>query len=127
MTGDAAPTIYAQVGGLPTFQRLVDHFYDAVDADPLLRPLFVEETLDGPKDRLALFLAQFFGGPPNYSLQRGHPMLRARHLPFAIGAAERNAWVGHMLDAIDATEIPEPARSQMREYFEKAATFLINQ
>jgi hemoglobin len=124
---DAAPSIYAQVGGLPTFQRLVDHFYDAVDADPLLRPLFVEETLDGPKERLALFLAQFFGGPPNYSLQRGHPMLRARHLPFAIGPKERNAWVGHMLEAIEAVRIAEPARTQMREYFEKAATFLINQ
>ena len=112
---------------MPVFQRLTDYFYDQVETDPLLRPLFVEPTLDGPKERLALFLAQFFGGPPNYSLQRGHPMLRARHLPFPIGKKERDAWVGHMLDAIDATDIAEPARSEMREYFERAATFLMNQ
>jgi hemoglobin len=124
---DSAPSIYAQVGGFPTFQRLADYFYDQVDADPILRPLFVDETLDGPKERLALFLAQFFGGPPNYSLQRGHPMLRARHLPFPIGKKERDAWVGHMLASIDATGISEPARSEMREYFERAATFLMNQ
>jgi hemoglobin len=121
------PSIYAQVGGMSTFLRLADYFYDQVDTDPVLRPLFVEETLDGPRERLALFLAQFFGGPPNYSLQRGHPMLRARHLPFAIGRRERDAWVGHMLDAIDAVGIAEPARSEMRDYFERAATFLMNQ
>ena len=112
---------------MATFLRLADSFYDQVEKDPVLRPLFVDESFDGPKERLGLFLAQFFGGPPNYSLQRGHPMLRARHLPFAIGKPERDAWVGHMLAAIDAVGIAEPARSEMREYFQRAATFLMNQ
>ena len=74
-----------------------------------------------------MFLAQFFGGPPEYSMRRGHPRLRARHLPFVIDRKERDAWVKHMLAAIDATGIEEPARTHMRNYFQEAATFLINQ
>ncbi|MPZ50997.1 MAG: globin [Dehalococcoidia bacterium] len=112
---------------MATFKRLAEAFYTGVEDDPLLRPLYVEETLEAPAERLGLFLAQFFGGPPQYSLQRGHPMLRARHLPFRIGKPERDAWIVHMLAAIDETGIQEPARSEMREYFERASTFLINQ
>jgi hemoglobin len=119
-------TIYEQVGGMTTFERLTDNFYDRIEQDPLLRPMF-PASLDEPKHRLALFLAQFFGGPETYSEQRGHPRLRARHLPFPIGRQQRDAWVGHMLAAIDAVEIPEPARTQMQRYFQDAATFLINQ
>jgi hemoglobin len=123
---DDEPNIYVAVGGMETFRRLASDFYDRVDGDPVLRPLFVEASLDGPKERLALFLGQFFGGPPNYSLTRGHPRLRARHLPFVIGRRERDAWVGHMLAALDASGIEEPHRDEMRAYFEDAATFLIN-
>jgi hemoglobin len=120
-------TVYELAGGMEAFRRLARDFYARVDQDALLRPMFVEETLDEPAERLALFLAQYFGGPPNYSLQRGHPRLRWRHLPFAIGKRERDAWVGHMLAAIDALGVREPARTAMRDYFEDAATFMINQ
>jgi hemoglobin len=120
------PTIYQIVGGQEPFRRLATAFYEGVADDPVLRPLY-PESLEEPKERLALFLIQFFGGPPYYSLQRGHPMLRARHLPFAIGQAERDAWLGHMLAALETAEIPEPALSEMREYFENASQFLINQ
>jgi hemoglobin len=118
--------IHDLIGGLPAFERLVDEFYDAVETDPLLRPLY-PESLDESRLHLALFLSQFFGGPPEYSMRRGHPRLRARHLPFPIGKRERDAWVTHMLAAIDATGIEEPARTHMRNYFQEAATFLINQ
>jgi len=126
MTQERALTIYEQVGGRETFERLASAFYDGVDQDPILRPLFVEESLDLPKRRLALFLIQYFGGPQQYMLERGHPRLRMRHLPLSIGPDERDAWVGHMLEAIDAVGIQEPARSEMRRYFEGAATFLMN-
>jgi len=119
-------SIYEQVGGHETFERLVDAFYAAVETDPVLRPLY-PPTLDEPKLHLGLFLSQFFGGPDVYSQRRGHPRLRARHLPFRIGRKERDAWVAHMEAALDASGIPEPACSQMREYFQEAATFLINQ
>jgi hemoglobin len=69
---------------------------------------------------------QYFGGPSRYAEERGHPRLRMRHMPFPIGQAAVNAWLGHMLAAIDAVGIPEPARSAMREYFERASAFMVN-
>ena len=124
---DARPaTIYEQIGGTETFRRLVDAFYGGVENDPVLRHLY-PESLKEPREHLALFLAQYFGGPTTYSELRGHPRLRMRHFPFAIGRRERDAWVKHMLAAIDSAGIVEPARTEMREYFENAATFLINQ
>lgn len=118
--------IYELAGGLPAFERLVDAFYDEVENDAVLRPLY-PESLEESRLHLALFLAQFFGGPPEYSMRRGHPRLRARHLPFRIGKRERDAWVTHILAAVDESGIEEPARSHMRNYFQEAATFLINQ
>ncbi|HEX9372601.1 MAG TPA: hypothetical protein VF897_16435 [Roseiflexaceae bacterium] len=73
-----------------------------------------------------MFITQYFGGPARYAAQRGHPRLRMRHAPFAIGQAERDAWVGHMLAAVDEAGFVEPARGALRAYFERAATFLIN-
>lgn len=119
-------TVYDLVGGEETFRRLVHAFYERVYADPLLRLMFPADRA-GAEERLALFLMQYFGGPSNYSERRGHPRLRMRHFPFAIGVAERDAWLGHMLAAIDAVGIAEPARTAMREYFDGATTFMINQ
>jgi hemoglobin len=118
-------SIYDQVGGEETFVRLADVFYGFVDADPEIRHLFPGD-LTGAKDRLALFLIQYFGGPTTYSERRGHPRLRMRHAPFSIGWAERNRWVANMRRAIDSVGIAEPARGQMIDYFERGATFMIN-
>jgi hemoglobin len=123
---EAELNIHDLIGGQNTFDRIVDHFYDDVEKDPILRPLY-PESLEESRKHLAMFLAQFFGGPPEYSMLRGHPRLRARHLPFAIGVKERNAWVKHMLEAVDATGIEEPSRTHLRNYFQEAATFLMNQ
>lgn len=119
-------SIYAMVGGAATFRRLVDTFYARVEQDPLLRSMFPDDLEPG-KEHQYLFLIQYFGGPSHYSTQRGHPRLRMRHAPFPIGQRERNAWLEHMLAAIDAVGIEEPARSVMRNYFEHAATAMINQ
>lgn len=119
-------TVYEQIGGEETFRRLVDTFYARIAADPLLRPLFPEDMEPGKEHQL-LFLMQYWGGPALYEQQRGHPRLRMRHFSVSIGQAERDAWVGHMLAAIDDVSIPEPARTQMIEYFERAGTFMINQ
>jgi hemoglobin len=118
-------TIYDLLGGMQLFERLAARFYWRVGEDPLLRPMFPPD-LTLPAQHLALFLAQRFGGPQTYSLQRGHPRLRMRHMPFRIGPAERDAWIGHMLAAMDELAIPEPARTAMARYFEDSATFLIN-
>jgi hemoglobin len=123
--GPQTITVYTLAGGEETFRRLVHEFYSRVYADPLLRPMFPEDRA-GAEDRLALFLMQYFGGPTTYSDRRGHPRLRLRHAPFAIGPAERDAWLGHMFAALDAAGIAGPARDHMREYFEGAANFMIN-
>jgi hemoglobin len=118
--------LYEAVGGAETFRRLLDHFYDGVEKDPILRPLYPED-LERPRERLALFLMQYFGGPDTYSRQRGHPRLRMRHLPFVIGPQQRDAWFMHMSAAVDVTGIAEPYRTQMLRYFADASTFLMNQ
>jgi hemoglobin len=119
-------TVYELVGGEPTFRRLVDAFYARVEQDPLLRPLFPEDLEPGKRAQY-LFLMQYFGGPQIYATERGHPRLRMRHAPFPIGPAERDAWLAHMLAAIDLVGIEEPARSAMRAYFANAATAMMNQ
>ena len=119
------PTIYEQAGGDAPFQRLIDAFYARVEHEPILRPLY-PANLGPSKEHLFLFVTQYFGGPPRYNALRGHPRLRMRHAPFAIGQRERDAWVRHMLAAIDEAGFAEPARSVLREYFARAATFLIN-
>ena len=124
-TTDTRLLVYELVGGEDTFRRLVHTFYGRVYADPRLRPLFPDDR-SGAEDRLTLFLMQYFGGPTTYSQQRGHPRLRMRHFPFAIGQTERDAWLGHMLAALDEIDVAEPALSAMRDYFEYAATFMIN-
>jgi hemoglobin len=117
--------IYEQVGGMETFRRVAAAFYRGVAEDPLLRPMYPTD-LEGASERLALFLAQYFGGPTTYSDERGHPRLRMRHVPFRIGRAERDAWLAHMDAAVDEARIPEPARAVMRDYFAHASTFMIN-
>jgi hemoglobin len=118
-------TLYEQLGGDAIFRRLVTAFYDRVESDPLLRPLFPDDLELGNEHQF-LFLTQYWGGPPRYQEQRGHPRLRMRHAPFPIGQAEHDAWLGHILAAIDEIGIPEPARSQMGEYFERTATAMMN-
>src|SRR5262245_12132620 len=120
------PSIYEQVGGDAPFRRLIERFYARIEQEPLLRPLYPAD-LSSSREHLFLFVTQYFGGSPRYNALRGHPRLRLRHAPFAIGQAERDAWVRHMLAAVDEAGFPEPARTALIDYFERAATFLINQ
>jgi len=119
-------TLYESVGGMPFFERLVGRFYEGVADDPVLRPLYPEEDLAPAARRLALFLAQYWGGPTTYSDERGHPRLRARHFPFSIGGVERDRWLVHMQAAIDATNAGEGDRARLHEYVERAAEAMRN-
>jgi hemoglobin len=118
-------SLFARVGGHDFFLALVDHFYDAVATDPLLRPLYPADIAPS-RAHLALFLTQYWGGPPTYNEQRGHPRLRMRHVPFAIGQPERDAWFAHMQAAVLASPAAEPDKRALNEYFASAATSLIN-
>ncbi len=108
------------------FRLLVQRFYAGVASDPLLRPLYPEEDLSGATERLTLFLMQYWGGPDTYGAQRGHPRLRMRHQPFAIGSAEREAWLRHMTAAVDSLGLASAARKALLDYFESASTAMIN-
>jgi hemoglobin len=120
------PSIYELAGGDAPFRRLIDAFYERVEHEPLLRPLYPAD-LTASREHLFLFVTQYFGGPPRYNTLRGHPRLRMRHAPFVIGQAERDVWVRHMLAAVEVAGFVEPARGALIEYFDRAATFLINQ
>jgi hemoglobin len=118
-------SLYERVGGQPWFDRLVDRFYEGVEADPLLRPMYPEDLTDA-KRHLALFLAQYWGGPGTYSLERGHPRLRMRHVPFVVDAAARDAWLTHMEAAVAAEPPDAEANDALLAYFRHAADFLVN-
>jgi hemoglobin len=123
---ERADTFYAAVGGEDTFRRLIEAFYAGVAEDPVLRPLYPEDDLGPAAERLRMFLIQYWGGPGTYSEQRGHPRLRMRHAPFAIGAAQRDAWLTRMRAALDGLDL-EPAHEQVLwDYLTSAADSLRN-
>ena len=120
-------SLFELAGGEPTFRLLVQRFYGRVAADPILRPVYPEQDLSGAAERLTLFLIQYWGGPSTYSDQRGHPRLRMRHAPFAIGQPERDAWLGHMTAAVESLGLAPQVRQALLDYFETASTAMINQ
>ena len=112
-------------GGKTAFVALMDAFYRGVEGDPVLRSLYPEDLTEG-RDNLLLFLIQFFGGPAGYAEKRGDPRLRLRHMPFAIGIAERDAWMRHMTAALDEVPSFAPVREIVQSYFQNATNFLQN-
>jgi len=125
-TEGQAQTFYDAVGGAETFRALVSRFYAGVRSDPVLRPLYPEDELHDAEVRLRMFLEQYWGGPRTYSEQRGHPRLRMRHAPFAIGTAEREAWLRNMRAAVDSLHLDPRLDAQLWSYLEAAAFSLQN-
>ena len=112
---------------MPFFERLVERFYQGVEHDRVLLALYPDPSdLAGARRRLTLFLVQYWGGPTTYLEERGHPRLRARHFPFAIGARERDHWLAHMRAAIDESDAPADAKARLHEYMTTAAEAMRN-
>lgn len=122
----ASTSFYEAVGGEPTFRKLVDAFYAGVADDPVLRPLYPEADLGPAAERLRMFLEQYWGGPGTYSQERGHPRLRMRHAPYKVGPTERDAWLKHMREAVDALGLDPAQHATLWEYLERAAMFMVN-
>lgn|GEM_PF-184148 len=138
-------SMFQTVGGQPFFEELARRFYDGVEADPVLLSLYPDPDDLGPAaERLALFLAQYWGGPTTYSDRRGHPRLRMRHAPYRIDAVARDHWLAAMTSALSATlrsgrtraddggpgglepgEL-EVVERQFVDYFTMAAAHLVN-
>ncbi len=122
----SARTFFDEIGGSETFTVLVGRFYAGVRTDPVLAPLYPQDDWAGAEVRLRGFLEQYWGGPRTYSEQRGHPRLRMRHAPFAIGTAERDAWLSNMRAAVDSLDLPPEVATALWDYLERAAYFMVN-
>ncbi len=126
-SGDPQPTVYDAVGGRAFFDRVIGRFYDAVEVDPLLRPLYPDDLTESRRTTAGFFAQYWGGGTAQYSDERGHPRLRMRHAPFAITTAHAAAWVHHMRAAYDAEpDLPADIRQAMDEHITNAAIHLIN-
>ena len=120
-------SLFERAGGMPFFTLLVERFYEGVREDPVLRPLYPEEDLAPAIGRLTLFLVQYWGGPGTYSEERGHPRLRMRHAPFAIGTDERDRWMSHMRGAVEGSGADADVSDELLGYFTTAAEAMRNQ
>jgi hemoglobin len=120
-------SLYEQVGGQPFFERLVEAFYEAIESDETVRPMYPED-LSEAKVHMVLFLSQYWGGPPSYMEQRGHPRLRMRHAPFRITKKARDGWLRAMNAALASVrdELNDEQFDEMTSYFEMAARQLRN-
>lgn len=119
-------TVFEAAGGEEAFRRLVGLFYERVAVDPLLRPLYPDADLAPAAERLTLFLIQYWGGPAGYTERHGHPRLRMRHQPFAIGPPEREAWFRNMTAAVESMGFEPSVRDSLLEYFAVASRAMIN-
>jgi hemoglobin len=121
-------TPYELIGGETAVRRLIDRFYDLMDETPeyyVIRKLHPQD-LSGSREKLFMFLSGWLGGPPLYMEKHGHPMLRARHLPFAIGIAERDAWLACMKQAMEECELDAELRKWLLQALSGTADWMRN-
>jgi hemoglobin len=124
-----APTHYELLGGDEGVRRLVDRFYDLMDTAPEaanVRALHAR-SLKASRDKLHLFLTGWTGGPPVYVEKHGHPRLRMRHFPFAIGSRERDEWLWCMDRALAEHAMPDELRAHLRARLRELADHMRNQ
>jgi hemoglobin len=117
--------IYSMIGE-EGFIRLVAAFYRQVRGDAILGKMYPSQELAAAEGRLRDFLIYRFGGPQRYIEQRGHPQLRARHLPFHIDQNARDRWMQLMNNAFEEAALPAEAEQFLRAFFEQMSTFMIN-
>ncbi|HVZ45462.1 MAG TPA: group II truncated hemoglobin [Ramlibacter sp.] len=121
-------TPFERIGGEEKVKALVERFYDLMDLEPrysALRAVHGSE-LGQARQKLFWFLCGWLGGPQHYTNRFGHPMLRARHLPFRIGIRERDQWLACMDQAMQETGVEETMRERLRESFFQTADWMRN-
>ncbi|WP_297725953.1 group II truncated hemoglobin [Limnohabitans sp. Rim8] len=128
---DKAPfaTPYEWIGGQDRVRALVDRFYDLMDLESGYRELRAAHgsELTAARDKLYLFLSGWLGGPQTYTEHFGHPRLRMRHMPFAIGIPERNQWLACMDQAMGETGVDPALRERLKTSFFQTADWMRNQ
>lgn len=123
--GDSIDDLYHRIGEA-TLRRVVAGFYRRVPADPVLGPMYPPEELAAAEQRLYGFLAQRFGGPDDYSRERGHPRLRMRHMPFAVDETARDHWIAMMGASIHEAGLPEKEAELLRHFLFSVAHSMVN-
>lgn len=109
------------------FTLLVAAFYRRVRTDELIGPMYPADDWEGAERRLRDFLIYRFGGSDRYIQERGHPRLRARHMPFSIGVAERDRWLEIMRESMAEVAMPQPVVANLDAFFTQTADFMRNQ
>jgi hemoglobin len=112
--------------GREGLERMVKAFYKRVPEDDILGPMYPEKDMEGAEERLRDFLLFRLAGDEVYTQKRGHPRLRARHMPYQIGIRERDRWVELMDAAMQEAEIVEEAQTMLHEFFLQVADFMRN-
>ena len=122
-------SLYDGIGGIEKVDELVDRFYDLMVLEPSLTELRAmhPQDISGSREKLKFFLTGWMGGPDIYSPKYGHPMLRARHLPYKIGLKERNQWLTCMYQALEDCGIDGGVAKQLEESFFNTADWMRNQ
>lgn len=108
------------------FERIAAAFYQLVRRDSLIGPMYPEQDWEGAEHRFASFLKFRFGQDESYLQERGHPRLRARHMPFSIGEAERDRWLELISSAMDSAEVAVETKETLMTFFSGVADFLRN-
>ncbi|WLR51597.1 globin [Bacillus tianshenii] len=118
-------TLYEAVGGDEAISKLVNIFYDKVGKHPELSPIFPDDLTETARKQRQ-FLTQYLGGPPLYTEEHGHPMMRARHLPFPITPKRAKAWLACMSEAMDEAGIHGAPRDVFYERLVLTAQHMVN-
>ncbi|MDF0727932.1 globin [Cytobacillus sp. S13-E01] len=116
---------YEAIGGKETLSKLVDAFYNRVGQHPDLSPLFPEDLTETARKQKQ-FLTQYLGGPSLYTEEHGHPMLRARHIPFEITPLRAKAWLSCMNEAMDEVGLEGNLRAEFYHRLFLTAQHMIN-
>ena len=105
---------------------IVAAFYKKVPNDSILGPMYPLHDLDGAEERMRDFMLMRIGGEEDYMLKRGHPRLRARHMPFKIDTAARDRWLELMNQSMKETNVPAEVEAQLTAFFTQTADFMRN-
>jgi hemoglobin len=126
--GSSRSTFFELLGGVERVRALVEKFYDVMDTDPKaagIRTLHAADLTEA-REKLFMFLTGWTGGPQLYIERYGHPFLRKRHMPFAIGESERDQWMYCMIRAMHEIGIEEPVLTKLAEQLWGVADFMRN-
>ncbi len=110
-------------------QGLIDlaaAFYKQVPNDSILGPMYPLHDMDGAEERFRDYLLMRIAGEEDYTIKRGHPRLRGRHMPFKIDSAARDRWMEIMENAMTATHVPLESANELRDFFAQLADFMRN-